>query len=194
MSVAELVRRLQSRPAVLPQAVPGDAASVRIVAPRANTLFQAVRTSKPAPMLAIRPVFAPVAPFTPESVEVQEKREENAPAGTAALTPEVAQRSAALFDEGRREAFDERAAIMQFDGGPSRLDAEAAARALLADDTALASVVQTCAGCRHIGRRRTCLEPVAAGLLTQAQGFGIVWPSEGHGATCVAFGLRKGLS
>ncbi len=75
-----------------------------------------------------------------------------------------------------------------------RLDAEAAARALLADDTALASVVQTCAGCRHFGRRRTCLEPVAAGLLTQAQGFGIVWPPEGHGATCVAFGLRKGLS
>ncbi|MDP1647982.1 MAG: hypothetical protein Q8M01_07260 [Rubrivivax sp.] len=76
---------------------------------------------------------------------------------------------------------------MKFDGGLSRREAEATALALLGDGEVLAMVAQTCAGCRHFGRRRTCLEPVAARLLTQAHGFGIVWPPEGHGAGCAAF-------
>ena len=75
--------------------------------------------------------------------------------------------------EADTEAFEERAAIMQFDGGLSRAEAEAA--------------VRQCADCEHHGRRRTCLEPVAAGLLTAEEGFGIVWPPEGHGAGCAAF-------
>jgi hypothetical protein len=71
------------------------------------------------------------------------------------------------------EAVCEQIAIMEFDGGLPRTDAEAAAR--------------QCVECEFFGRRRNCLEPVAAGLLTQTQGFGIVWPPEGHGAACPAF-------
>jgi hypothetical protein len=47
--------------------------------------------------------------------------------------------------------------------------------------------IKTCAGCLHLLRRGTCGEPVAAGLLTEDEGFGIVWPPEGHGAACPAF-------
>ena len=75
--------------------------------------------------------------------------------------------------EAEQEAFEERAAIMQFDGGLARADAEVAAR--------------QCLDCEHLGRRRTCLEPIAAGLLTPAEGFGIVWPPDGHAARCSAF-------
>lgn len=187
MSVADLVRRLQSLPDTTPQARPGAAASVRTVAPSVNTIFQAVCTLKPAPMLAFRPVFAPVALFTLETVEVWESFGESAPAGAAAPTAEALPAPAALFDEVRREAFEERAAIMEFDGGLSRPEAEAAALALLADDEVSARVARACAECRHFGRRRTCLEPVAAGLLTEAQGFGIVWPGSVHAAGCAAF-------
>ena len=45
----------------------------------------------------------------------------------------------------------------------------------------------TCADCQHLGPRDTCFEPVAAGLRTGQEGFGIVWPPEGYGATCPAF-------
>lgn len=48
------------------------------------------------------------------------------------------------------EAFEERAAIMEFDGGLSRPDAEVTARA--------------CVTCEFQSRRKTCLEPVLAGL------------------------------
>ena len=47
--------------------------------------------------------------------------------------------------------------------------------------------INTCAGCLHLLLRGTCGEPVAAGLLTVEEGFGIVWPTEGHGAACPAF-------
>jgi hypothetical protein len=47
--------------------------------------------------------------------------------------------------------------------------------------------VNTCGACLHLLRRGTCGEPVAAGLLTAKEGFGIVWPPEGHGAACPAF-------
>ena len=47
--------------------------------------------------------------------------------------------------------------------------------------------INACAGCLHLLRRGTCGEPVAAGLLTAEEGFGIVWPPEGHGAACPAF-------
>lgn len=47
--------------------------------------------------------------------------------------------------------------------------------------------VNTCGDCLHLLRRGTCGEPVAAGLLTAEEGFGIVWPPEGHGAGCPAF-------
>ena len=75
--------------------------------------------------------------------------------------------------EADAEAFEERAAIMEFDGGLPRAEAEAAAR--------------QCADCEHFGRRRTCLEPVAAGLLTKAQGHGIAWPPAGHADACPVF-------
>ncbi len=86
-----MVQRLQGRPAIPPQAAPAAGPSVRTVAPGANTTLQAVRTREPAPMLAIRPVFAPVAPFAPETVEVQRDIRESALAG--------------LGDEARREAY-----------------------------------------------------------------------------------------
>ena len=47
--------------------------------------------------------------------------------------------------------------------------------------------INACADCLHLLRRGTCGEPVAAGLLTAEEGFGIVWPPEGHGAACPAF-------
>lgn len=187
MSVADLVRRLQSRADALPKVQPDAGGAVHTFTPGANTGLPAVCTPEPASMLAIRPVFAPVALFAPEPIEGRESFAECAPAGAAAAHAEAAQVPAALFDEGQREAFDERAAIMEFDGGLSRLEADAAAQALVADGKASARVAQSCAGCGHFGRRRTCLEPVAAGLLTEAQGFGIVWPPEGHGAGCAAF-------
>jgi len=49
---------------------------------------------------------------------------------------------------------------------------------------------RTCADCQHHGRHRSCLEPVAAGLLTEAAGHGIVWPEPGRAATCSAFSAR----
>jgi hypothetical protein len=47
--------------------------------------------------------------------------------------------------------------------------------------------INTCVGCLHLLRSGTCGEPVAAGLLTAEEGFGILWPPEGHGAACPAF-------
>ena len=47
--------------------------------------------------------------------------------------------------------------------------------------------VNTCTDCLHLLRRGTCGVPVAAGLLTAEDGFGIVWPPKGHGATCLAY-------
>jgi hypothetical protein len=47
--------------------------------------------------------------------------------------------------------------------------------------------VRACKGCAHLLRRGICGEPLAAGLLTAGEGFGIVWPPEGYGAGCPAF-------
>ena len=44
-----------------------------------------------------------------------------------------------------------------------------------------------CADCQHLTRISTCAEPVQAGLLTAAEGFGIVWPPAAHAASCAAF-------
>lgn len=66
----------------------------------------------------------------------------------------------------------------------------AAAAPFEREDTAGRSTgagINSCAGCLHLLRRGTCGEPVAAGLLTAEEGFGIVWPPEGHGAACPAF-------
>jgi len=49
----------------------------------------------------------------------------------------------------------------------------------------------TCGGCLHLLLHGTCGAPVAAGLLTEAEGFGIVWPPEGYGAGCPAFVGKK---
>ena len=113
MSIASLMHWLQDRPATPPQIAPEAGRSVRTVAPGANIIAQAVRTPEPAPVLASRPVFAPVALFAPETAEGRGAGVEVAPAW--------------LSDEDRREAFEERAAIMEFDGGLTREDAEAAA-------------------------------------------------------------------
>ena len=59
-----------------------------------------------------------------------------------------------------------------------------------ADDQA---PVRTCAGCRHLTRRKTCTEPAAAGLDSPpglppgAEWFGIRWPTVGYGGSCPAF-------
>ena len=58
---------------------------------------------------------------------------------------------------------------------------------------AVAIPARTCAGCRHLTRRKTCSEPAAAGLdpppghPAGADWFGIRWPPAGHGATCPGF-------
>jgi len=100
----------------------------------------------------------------------------------------------ALQAEAQREAFEERAAIMEFDGGLTRAGAEAVARGLLADGEVSAWVARACTDCQHFGRRRTCLEPVAAGLLTVAEGFGIVWPEPARAATCNGFAARAAIT
>jgi hypothetical protein len=48
-------------------------------------------------------------------------------------------------------------------------------------------VTQRCADCLHLLRHGTCGRPVEAGLLTEEEGFGIVWPTEEYGASCPAF-------
>ena len=55
----------------------------------------------------------------------------------------------------------------------------------------LSAATQNCTGCQHYGRRHTCLEPVRAGLLTEAEGFGIVWPEPGRADTCPAWAARS---
>ena len=55
-------------------------------------------------------------------------------------------------------------------------------------DNPHAVVIQRCADCRHLSRTNTCLEPASAGLLTEAEGFGIAWPPATHAATCLAYG------
>lgn len=74
--------------------------------------------------------------------------------------------------QAEREAFEERAAIMEFDGGLSRADAEVAAKA--------------CITCEFQSRRKTCLEPVLAGLVST---FGIRFCEQvpGAGADCMAY-------
>jgi len=68
-----------------------------------------------------------------------------------------------------------------------------AANQMLAPQPSLLAA-SCCTDCQHLLRRGTCAEPVAAGLLSAEQGSGIAWPAKGYGATCAAFGLRKGLS
>ena len=66
------------------------------------------------------------------------------------------------------------------------------------DETPLSSVssvapgpvsenLRTCAACSHRLPVGTCSQPVQAGL---REHFGIVWPPEGHAATCPAFAAR----
>lgn len=80
--------------------------------------------------------------------------------------------AASAICESEREAFDERAAIMEFDGGLPRADAEVAAR--------------VCVTCEFQARRKTCLEPVLAGL---APHFGIRFCEQvpDAGAACMAY-------
>lgn len=50
-----------------------------------------------------------------------------------------------------------------------------------------AVATRSCADCAHVLPRATCGEPLAAALRTAEEGFGIVWPPDGHGAACPAF-------
>jgi hypothetical protein len=47
--------------------------------------------------------------------------------------------------------------------------------------------INTCAACRHLLPRGTCASPIKAGLIPEAEGYGIAWPPEGHAAECAAF-------
>ena len=59
---------------------------------------------------------------------------------------------------------------------------------LLADSADCHAVVTLrCADCRHLSRVNACLEPVAAGLLTEVEGYGVAWPPAGQAALCAAF-------
>ncbi len=49
---------------------------------------------------------------------------------------------------------------------------------------------RTCADCQHFGPRGTYFEPVAAGLRTEQEGFGIAWPDEGQATTCTVFSAK----
>ena len=69
-------------------------------------------------------------------------------------------------------------------------DASALVRSAKHVDVPVGADVSTCADCANFTRRKTCTEPVAAGLLTEAQGFGILWPDVEHAAQCVAFNAK----
>ena len=47
-----------------------------------------------------------------------------------------------------------------------------------------------CPDCQQLLRHGTCAEPVAAGLLTEAEGFGIVWPPAGYAETCASYSSK----
>ena len=53
---------------------------------------------------------------------------------------------------------------------------------------------RSCSDCANFTRRKTCTEPVAAGLLTAAQGFGILWPEPARAATCGGFTARAAIA
>ena len=93
------------------------------------------------------------------------------------LTPDcglhVAPRSA-LTDEHRHAIREHRTELL----------------ALLAAERETEVAARQCADCAHLTKRRTCLEPEAAGLIPAGQGFGIAWPPEGHGAGCAAFSSK----
>ena len=51
-------------------------------------------------------------------------------------------------------------------------------------------IAQACTDCQHFGPRGTCFEPVAAGLRTKLEGFGIAWPPDDQAQSCTAFSDR----
>ena len=71
--------------------------------------------------------------------------------------------------------------------GPPGLLRQAAPNEAAVDGLEQHVVQQSCADCIHLLPRGTCAEPMAAGLRTQADGFGIEWPPEGQGTACPAF-------
>ena len=94
------------------------------------------------------------------------------PAAAGGAISGLAGLAALAICESEREAYEERAAIMEYDGGLSRANAEVAARA--------------CVTCEFQSTRKTCLEPVLAGLATD---FGIRFCEQvpDGGAACVAY-------
>ena len=81
-----------------------------------------------------------------------------------------------LTDELRTALRASKTEVLALLAAEHDADAEAAAR--------------QCVDCAHLTRRRTCLEPEAAGLIPAGQGFGIAWPPEGHGDGCAAFSSK----
>ena len=75
------------------------------------------------------------------------------------------------------EALEERAAVRQYDGGMTRAAAETEA----AGDLGIRAL---CLHCAHRSIRRTCLEPVRAGL---ASSFELVFTELLPDADCPAF-------
>lgn len=47
-----------------------------------------------------------------------------------------------------------------------------------------------CADCRHLTKRKTCLEPELAGLISAGAGFGLAWPGPIQAASCPTFENR----
>jgi len=93
--------------------------------------------------------------------------------------------------EALAEAFEERAAIMEFDAGLPRHEAERLARERAQRDgtrpAATAAPAPACRDCAHHGRYGTCTAPTLAGL---AERFEIRWPDPTHAVHCRAFAPR----
>ena len=120
----------------------------------------------------------PVSPACPQATDA-EKLNAGAVSPVSPLVPiEAAQDAAAVRFE--REDLAGNPTVAGVDGR------QQSAGACCKGDPIDAGV-NTCHGCIHLLRRGTCGEPVAAGLLTEEEGFSIVWPPEGHGAACPAF-------
>ena len=81
-----------------------------------------------------------------------------------------------LTDELRTALRASKTEVLALLAAEHDADAEAAAR--------------QCVDCAHLTRRRTCLEPEAAGLIPAGQGFGIAWPGPVQAATCPAFTIK----
>ena len=56
--------------------------------------------------------------------------------------------------------------------------------------TPLPDYFRRCTQCVHLTRYRNCVQPIEAGLIPAAAGFGLAWPGPLQAVSCPAFAVR----